>query len=194
MSFETALAALVLAAGEGSRMGRPKATILWRGRSFARHAVALAEAAGCAPIVVVSGAVRLTAADLGSAEQVWNEGWSQGPTSSLRRGLEALPRGRSVLLLTVDRPHLRPDTALALAAAAREAPTAIWQPVHEGRRGHPILYPADLVPILLALPLATSPRELLARPEISARRRLLPTADPAVLDNIDHPEDLSRLL
>lgn len=194
MSSETVLAALVLAAGEGARMGRPKATIHWRGRSFARHAVALAEAAGCAPIVAVSGAIRLTPDDLGPAEEVWHEGWPQGQMSSLRRGLGALPPGRGVLLLTVDRPHLRRDTAVALAAAAREAPTAIWQPLHEGRRGHPLVYPADLIPLLVALPLATSPRELLARPEISARRRFLPTADPAVLDNIDRPEDLSRLL
>lgn len=188
------LAALVLAAGAGARIGRPKALIAWRGRSFLRHAVALAEAAGCDPIVAVEGAAPLPAAELGPAERVVNLTWQRGQSDSLRRGLAAVHArtpGRGVLVLTVDRPHVRPATVAALAAAAREAPECIWQPEHAGRRGHPVIWPAALVPELLALAPDATPRDLLARrPEL---RRTLAVDDPAVLDNLDTPADLARL-
>lgn len=196
MSAAPAIAALVLAAGAGARMGRPKALIAWRGRSFVRHAVALAEAAGCDPIAAVEGAAPLPPDELGPAFVVRNETWLKGQTDSLRRGLALLSArapDRAVLVLSVDRPHVRPDTARALADAARADPDAIWQPLHAGRRGHPILYPAAVIPLLLALPEGATPRDLLARPAVAARRRVLPVDDPAVLDNIDHPADLARL-
>lgn len=213
-----ALAAVVLAAGASTRMGQPKALLTWRGQTFVRHVVALAEAAEAWPIVVVEGAVALPPAVLGPALKVTNPTWSNGQTDSLRRGLQALtallpnipsapsdalespsnlksPSGSlpGVLVLTVDRPHLRPDTARALAAAFRAAPGQIWQPAHQGRRGHPILYPPGVVPDLLATGPAETARDLLARPAIAALRRAVAVDDPAVLDNLDHPADLARL-
>mgnify|MGYP002777680306 CR=1 FL=1 len=190
------LAALVLAAGASARMGAPKALLVWRGRTFLRHVVALAEAAGCAPILAVEGAIPLPDAELGPAARVVNPTWPSGQTDSLRRGLAALTRlapGRPVLVLTVDRPHLAPATVRALADAARAAPSQIWQPEHAGRRGHPIVYPPSLVPALLDLPADATPRDLLRRPEHAALRRTLAVDDPAVLDNLDRPEDLARL-
>jgi CTP:molybdopterin cytidylyltransferase MocA len=188
------LAGLVLAAGAGARMGRPKALIGWRGRSFLRHAVALAEAAGCDPIVAVEGAVHLPAAELGPAERAINPTWPRGQADSLRRGLQAVHArvpGRAVLVLTVDRPHVRAATVAALAAAARTVPECIWQPVHAGRRGHPLIWPAALIPELLALAADETPRDLLARHP--GLRRTVEVDDPAVLDNLDRPEDLARL-
>lgn len=188
------LAALVLAAGAGARMGAAKALLRWRGRSFVRHAVALAEAAGCDPIVAVEGAVALPDVELGPAARVVNPTWPDGQSDSLRRGLAAVHArapGRPVLVLTVDRPHVRPATVAALAAAARAAPEHVWQPLHAGRRGHPLIWPAALIPELLALAPDETPRDLLARhPDL---RRALDVDDPAVLDNLDRPEDLARL-
>lgn len=190
------VAALVLAAGAGARMGRPKALIVWRGQTFVRRTIGLAEAAGCDPIAAVEGAAALPDDALGPALKVVHEAWSSGQLSSLQRGLQALASrapGRGVIVLSVDRPHLRPDTVAALATAFRGAPGEIWQPEYAGRRGHPIAYPADLVAELLALPPGSSARDLLARPEVAARRRTLAVDDPAVLDNLDRPEDLARL-
>ena len=192
----TALGAVVLAAGAGERMGRPKALLEWRGRSFVRHAVAQAEAAEASPIVVVEGAVVIPAEDLGPAIKVTNPTWPQGQMDSLRRGLvelDMLAPGCAALVLTVDRPHVRPETVAALAAAFRAAPPQVWQPEHGGRRGHPLIWPAMLVPQLLALGPGDSPRDLLGRPEVTGLRRALAVDDPAVLDNLDRPADLARL-
>jgi molybdenum cofactor cytidylyltransferase len=96
-----------------------------------------------------------------------------------------------VLVLTVDRPHVLPATVVALVAAFRDAPAYAWQPEHAGRRGHPQIYPAALLSALAALPPDSDPRELLRGH--SALRRALPVDDPAVLDNLDTPQDLARL-
>lgn len=181
-------AAIVLAAGASTRMGRPKALLVHDGRPFVRCVVDLA--AGCAPILVVTGAVDLDL-DVHPAIRIHNPAWPQGQLSSLQRGLAELGEPAGLLVLTVDRPHIRPSTVVALLAAFAGAPGCIWQPAHAGRSGHPILYPAALLPALRALPPDASPRDLLARH--ADLRRSLPVDDPAVLDNLDRPEDLTRL-
>ena len=191
MIITPAPAAVVLAAGGSTRMGRPKALLEYKGRSFVACAVELATRAGCAPIVVVTGAVEL--ADQGlAARLVHNDRWQYGQLGSLQRGLAALEDPAGVLVLTVDRPHLRVPTVVTLVAAFRTAPQFSWKPAHAGRRGHPVIYPRSLLPALMALPASADPRELLRAHE--AVRRAVAVDDPAVHDNIDSPADLERLL
>jgi CTP:molybdopterin cytidylyltransferase MocA len=183
-------AAVVLAAGASTRMGRPKALLEHHGRSFVACAVDLAARAGCAPIVVVTGAQELDGLGL-AARLVHNENWQRGQLSSLQTGLAALEDPAGVLVLTVDRPHLRATTVVTLVAAFRTAPQFSWQPAHAGRRGHPVIYPRSLLPMLAALPTSADPRELLRAHE--ALRHTIAVDDPAVHDNLDRPEDLARL-
>lgn len=191
------VAAVVLAAGASTRMGTPKQLLETDGRSFVRAVIELARAAECAPVVVVRGAVALPPEALRGVVARENPNWHKGQLSSLQVGLAALadagvqPSG--VLVLTVDRPHVRPATARLLVRAHERFPKAILQPEHEGRRGHPILYPAAVIPALRALPDSNSPRQLLALPAVARMRRGVAVDDPAVLDNIDTPEDLARL-
>jgi CTP:molybdopterin cytidylyltransferase MocA len=191
--------AVVLAAGASTRMGRPKSLIQWRGQAFVTHVVGLADRAGCRPIVVVDGAVVLPSDVLAGATRITNGDWQAGQLSSLQEALRALsfssdtPPRRGVLVLTVDRPHVQFDTIARLVEAHAEDPSAIWQPAHRGRRGHPILYPHDVAADLLELASGETPRTLLARKDVAARRRLLDVDDPAVVENIDRPEDLERL-
>lgn len=190
------LAAVVLAAGASTRMGRPKPLLEWRGRPFVWHVVEQARAAGAEPVIVVEGAVALPHAQLVGATVVRNEAWADGPLGSLQVGMRAvLEAGWSgpVLVLTVDRPHLRAETLHALARAVEEDPTAVWQPRIGERRGHPIVYPDDLMPALLALLPPTTPRDLLAQPGVASRRRWTEVDDTAVLDNLDTPDALERL-
>ncbi|MEM7157677.1 MAG: NTP transferase domain-containing protein [Myxococcota bacterium] len=192
----TRLAAVVLAAGASTRMGRPKALLRWRGRPFVLHAIELARVAGAKTIVVVEGAVPLPDDALGGSTRARNEAWAEGPLGSLQCGLRAATAaqpGASVMVLTVDRPHIDPGTVTALAAACEADPQAVWQPRHGERRGHPIVYPADLALEICALQPPQTPRDLLSRPAVAARRRQIEVNDSTVLDNLDRPEDLDRL-
>lgn len=192
-----ALGAVVLAAGASTRMGRPKALIRWRDRTFVEHAIAAALAAGCSPIVVVDGAHPLPHGELPpDVTTVTNADWNAGQLSSLQVGAREIlaahdPSG--VLVLTVDRPHIEHETVRRLTEAHAREPAAIWQPAHEGQRGHPIVYPRAVVDVLLELPPQASARELLARTDVAALRRTVDVDDAAVLDNIDRPHDLARL-
>lgn len=184
------LAAVVLAAGASTRMGRPKALIRWRGRSFVEHVVGLASR--CAPRVLVGGASELPAAARAAATIfVLNREWRAGQMSSVQCGLSVVPRDCAVLVLTVDRPHIDGATIDALIAAWSSEPDMVWQPEHGGRRGHPLIYPPDVVRAMsVAAPGATQ-RTVLE--DFARRRRTLPMDDAAVLDNLDRPEDLVRL-
>lgn len=190
------LAAVVLAAGASTRMGRPKPLLEWRGRPFVWHVLEQARAAEAQPVIVVEGAVPLPREQLEGAVIVRNEQWAEGPLGSLQVGLRAVIEAGArgpVLVLTVDRPHVRAETLRALAGAVDEDPTAVWQPRLDEKRGHPIVYPDDLVPLLIALRPPMTPRDLLADSSIAPRRRWTEVDDPAVLDNLDTPDALERL-
>ena len=92
------IAGLVLAAGGGSRFGRPKAEVEVGGRRLVDLAIESCLRAGLSPVVVVLGAEWLTPmppADsvAGDRADIWlvdNTDWAAGMSSSLRAGLEAL--------------------------------------------------------------------------------------------------------
>ena len=117
------VAGLVLAAGGGSRFGRPKAEVEVGGRRMVDLAIESCVRAGLSPVVVVLGAVWLTPMPMadsaaGDTAEVWlveNADWATGMASSLRAGLEALePEAGidAVVVTLVDTPsagekHLR---------------------------------------------------------------------------------------
>lgn len=199
------VAAVVLAAGASTRMGAPKALLVWRGQPFVTHAIALARAVAASPIAVVEGAHVVPDELLGGAVRVKNEAWALGPLGSLQAGLRVAlaedPPG--VLVLSVDRPHVDAKTVVALVAAHLREPSCVWQPSCGGKHGHPIVWPLDLAQRVLALKLTqvadatvemvASARDVLAAADVVERRRYVEVNDTAVLDNIDAPDDLERL-
>ena len=178
-------------------MGRPKALVPWGPRTFLEHLLHRAARAGLSPRLVVWGATPLgpgtCRGDLTDVTWVHHPRWAEGPFSSLRAGLAAVPAGSHAMVLTVDRPHVRPETLRALLQAAERQPRAVLQPSLEGRRGHPVLLPPDVVAQVLAWPPEGTLRDVLRAPDLAGPRRTVPTDDPAVLDNVDRPEDLARL-
>ena len=151
------LAAVVLAAGAGSRFGRPKALAGSVEHPWVAVALATLRAAEIAEIVVVIGAEaeavrRALPPDARVAE---NKEWLQGRTGSLQCGLRALsPGAGGALVHQVDFPEVRVGTVRALAGAfaaraGREA--AIIVPVCAGRRGHPVVIGRAVWPEILAL-------------------------------------------
>ncbi|HXJ93265.1 MAG TPA: nucleotidyltransferase family protein [Terriglobia bacterium] len=92
-----AIAGLVLAAGESSRMGRDKALLPYRGRTFLETIVAKLREAGLSRVAVVLGhhADEIwRAVDLQGVEVVTNCDYLRGQTSSLQVGLAALDNRR----------------------------------------------------------------------------------------------------
>jgi CTP:molybdopterin cytidylyltransferase MocA len=120
-------AAVVLAAGAGSRFGGGKLLAAIRGRPILAHVVNAARAAGLEPIVVVVPPTgELDALDLGSVRRVVNPNPAEGLSSSVRIGLRSLePDGDvdGVVILPGDQPLVRPDVIRRLLDAAGAHPT-----------------------------------------------------------------------
>lgn len=139
-------AGLLLAAGAGRRMGRPKALVELDGTPLVRRALEVLAAGGCAPLVVVVGAradeVEAIVGD--RALVVTAADWATGMGASLRAGLAALDSrseaaGVSAALVhLVDLPGIGP-AAIARLAAAATGPDALARAVYQGRPGHPVL-------------------------------------------------------
>ena len=81
------VAGVLLAAGEGSRFGGPKALVELDGQTLAERGVGLLRAGGADPILVVAGA---TPVQIPGTHTVYNPHWRTGMGSSLRAALNAL--------------------------------------------------------------------------------------------------------
>jgi CTP:molybdopterin cytidylyltransferase MocA len=134
---------VVLAAGEGRRMGGPKALARLEGRTFLERSIEALSRPGVQQVVAVLGhqAARVraeVARVIPTAVLVDHERWADGMLSSVRRGLDAADGldAEAVLLHPVDHPLVEPETVDAVIAAL-ERGAVIAVPSHEGRRGHP---------------------------------------------------------
>jgi molybdenum cofactor cytidylyltransferase len=120
------VAAVVLAAGVGSRFGGGKMLAALDGRPIVGHVVDGARAAGLQPIVVVVPPTgELDDVDLGVVRRVINETPQEGLSSSVRLGLHELELDGEVsaaVILPGDQPLVRPEVIQALLAAADEIP------------------------------------------------------------------------
>jgi molybdenum cofactor cytidylyltransferase len=119
-------AAVVLAAGAGSRFGGGKLLAVLHGRPILTHVVAAARAAGLDPIVVVVPPTgELDVLDLGVVRRVTNPNPAEGLSSSVRLGLRALELEDAVdaaVILPGDQPLVRPDVIAELLAALAASP------------------------------------------------------------------------
>ena len=132
-------AGLLLAAGAGRRMGRPKALV----DSWLVRAVAALREGGCAQVLVVLGAAADEARPLlagQDVEVVVAADWDEGMGSSLRTGLVALrdSGGDAALVSLVDLPDVGPDVVRRVLDRSVNS-TTLARAAYNGRAGHPVL-------------------------------------------------------
>ncbi|HJW42979.1 MAG TPA: nucleotidyltransferase family protein [Geothrix sp.] len=182
-------AALILAAGSGTRMGGPKARLVLAGQTLLQRAIQITRAAGCDPVfAVVRDEVDGAASDVQDVpvRLILNSEAAEGMASSIRRGVAALPpEVEAVLLMTVDQPAV--DAALLrdlLALAARE-PSRPAACAYAGTLGIPAVLPRRLFPDLLALRGDRGAKAILLREQAA------PLPFPEGAQDLDTPEDLA---
>ncbi|MBI5633181.1 MAG: nucleotidyltransferase family protein [Nitrospirae bacterium] len=110
--------------------------------------------------------------------------------ASVRVGLNSLKdRLSSVLVLPVDHPLVLPDTIKALLAGHQNNPKAIIIPSHNRRRGHPTLFPREIIQEIFE---SSSLREVVSRHE--ALIDFLEVEDCGVVLDMDTPEQYALIL
>jgi molybdenum cofactor cytidylyltransferase len=180
-------------------MGSPKALLDFLGQPFAVRILEALEALEVKTRVVVLGpdAPRIQAA-LASHDFmiVENPEPETGPIASLRGALRALQsvQPSAVLVWPVDLPHVRVTTVERVMEAHRRTGAAAVLPTFGERRGHPVIWGAALFNELLDSPAATreGARAVLHRHEAEVVN--VPVDDPAVVDQVNTPEDYERLI
>ena len=141
----TSVQGLLLAAGEGRRMGMPKALVRdGDGASWLRRSLAALRDGGCADVTVVLGAGAAEARLLldSGAHVVVAGDWAEGMGASLRAGLQALPVAAAALVTLVDLPDVGPDVVRRVLAAAT-GPQVLARASYAGEPGHPVLLGRD---------------------------------------------------
>lgn len=181
-------AGLLLAAGEGSRLGTPKALVELGGVRLVDRGVRMLHEAGCTPIVVVTGAARV---DVAGAVVVHNPDWRTGMGSSFKAGMSALaPDCPAVVVALVDQPNVTPEAVLRLRAAY-DAGARVAVATYGGKPRNPVLIAREHFAEAAAYAKGdVGAREFLrARTEIVVPVSCDDVADPG---DIDTPEDLRR--
>lgn len=184
---------LLLAAGEGRRLGRPKALVPIDGETLADRAVRTLRDGGCAPIVAVSGAVAL---DLPGVTVVHNPDWASGMASSLAVGLAAFAGAAgtgvtAVVIALVDQPLVTAEIVRRLRES-HAAGATVAVATYGGRRGNPVLIAREH----WAAVVESSHADAGARAFLAAHPDLVtavPCDDAGAPDDIDTEADLRRL-
>lgn len=173
-------------------MGEAKQLMLLKGTPVIRHCLEALVAAGIGRIVVVLGPRREEiAAALGDlpATIAVNDNPSSDMAASVRIGLAAVGDGYTgVLVCPADHPLVAPATLRGLVEQHAEHPGAIIVPLYQGKRGHPTLFPFNL---LFEIDRAASLRDIIAKDP--GRVRHLPVDDRGVVLDMDTREDYRRL-
>ena len=140
------LAAIILAAGQSRRMGKEnKMLIKIDGKPMVRHAVEAVMQTGINRIFVVTGyqSKKLENALNGlKFKLVKNSQYSQGLSSSLKAGVNALPESiEGALVMLGDMPGVNPSHLnLLMEAFKPDENKLICVPTSEGKRGNPVLW------------------------------------------------------
>ncbi|WP_373501012.1 DVU_1551 family NTP transferase [Desulfococcus sp.] len=199
------LAALVLAAGKSTRMGRDKPLLALGEGTVVERVIDLFQTAGITDIRVVvghHGERLIPVVQKAGARAVFNSGYEGGMFTSVLAGLKTLDfRCAGVFMLPVDVPLVRPSTLRRLMDAWRRIPgkggpemdagRAILHPTFQGRRGHPPLIGGGHIADILKWRGDGGLRTYTAEWERCAVE--IPVADRFILVDMDTPEDYRRI-
>ncbi len=193
MTADSALFALILAAGQASRYRDVKQLALFRGQTLVERAVREAEAVCGERSVLVTGhaATRVHAACQPlRGFLVHNDDYASGIASSIRSGVRALAEVAEGILITLaDQPLVDRQHLAALCSKWQQHPQRIVASRYADTSGVPAIFPRSCFPELLELQGDQGARSVIDR---HGDNRLTIFSDAAAFD-VDQPADLDKL-
>jgi len=186
------IAAVVLSAGESSRMGRPKALLPIEGETFIGRIVGSLKRTQVGKILVVLGhnADQLAAA-IGAlpVEILINPNYQLGQLSSLQVAVRNLlndPDCEGMLVHLVDHPYIDASLVDRMIRQFYESKKDIVVPRCRGKRGHPVLFSRRLFGELLDAPMDQGAKAVVnAHGDATLE---IETDDEGITVDIDTPE------
>ncbi|HEY7317329.1 MAG TPA: nucleotidyltransferase family protein [Candidatus Binatia bacterium] len=186
------IVAVVLSAGESSRMGRPKALLPIDGQTFIERIVAALKQTRVGKIIVILGH---NASELQPkishlpVEILINTDYKLGQLSSLQLAVRHLHLDHDcdgMLVHLVDHPYLTPALVQEMIRRFYETKKRIIVPKFHGKRGHPVIFSRELFAELLS-----APADQGAKAVVNAHRAdtlEIETEEAGIALDIDTPE------
>jgi molybdenum cofactor cytidylyltransferase len=185
------LSAIVLAAGESKRMGRPKQLLPYgRGTILAQVVDNLLASAADEVIVVLGHRMMDITGTLAGrpVKLAVNPRYEEGMSTSIVAGLKAAaPEAQGYMLVMGDQPAVDRRTIDRLIAEYNGRGRGIVVPVYRGRRGNPVIFAAGYKPELLAVQGDIGGRDIVSRHPDDVLE--VAVDSPGVVSDIDTPED-----
>ncbi len=190
---QSRVTAVILAAGQGKRMGQTKQLLPWGETTMLGQTIRHAQQSWVHDLLVVSGheAQKIAAiAQAEGAQTVYNPAYASGEMlSSLQTAVSSLDVSvTAVLVLLADQPMVEPETINQLLIPFWQGKGALIAPQFAGQRGNPVLIGATHFAELLALPAGDAPRTLLKRNKVT----LVDVASESVLIDLDTVGEYGR--
>jgi len=151
------VAAVVLAAGGSTRLGRPKQLERWGETTLLGHVVSNVRAYPVDEIWVVLGShleAILDGVDLEGCNVIENPEWEEGIASSIRVALDALTqlsRAEAALFVIGDQPDIDPTVVSEVVAAFADSPAPVVIPKYRYTWGNPVVVDRSLWGRLMSL-------------------------------------------
>ena len=163
-------AAIILAAGSSSRMGRSKQMLEVDGEKLLIKATRAALEAGLKDVIVVIGhyeEIHRKVLDHQPVEIVYNPSWPSGMGNSLKTGLSHLmtnhPTVDAVIVLVCDQPHLSGEVLTALIRRYEETGKPIVASRYSGMPGVPALFDKTFFGKLAGIPDEEGAKKIILR-------------------------------
>lgn len=198
--MHSVLPGIILAAGDSTRMGSPKATLAAPdGDAFVTRIVRTLRDAGVTDLVVVTGRHHDAIADVIASELsiapriVRNPEPSRGQLSSLLAGMDAVVTHLSdaVMMTLVDVPLVRVSTVTAVIAAWRQSRAPIVRPAIGDRHGHPVIFDRAVFDALRRAPVDAGAKSVVRAHEAEIVN--VPVDDEGCVTDVDTPGDYEAL-
>jgi len=190
------IAAIILAAGQSTRMGSPKMVLPWGKQTVIGQVISVIITGGVDEILVVTGGAREeveNAVKDHPVRLVHNPQFASGEMlSTFQTGLSALGEKVTAALITLgDQPGIEPTVVHSVIQAYKTNHAAIVVPSYQMRRGHPWILDRVLWSAALELREPATLRDFLN--QNADLITYLPVETGSILSDLDTPEDYERL-
>jgi len=150
--------AIILAAGQSSRLGTPKQLLKYQNKTLLQHAIDTAKQSKLRSIVVILGSNAnniLKETDTSGIHVVINDDWETGMASTIRCGIQSLqeldPDANAAVLMVCDQPYVTTDLLNSLIETQKETSKAIIVSQYGDTIGTPALFQKQFFEKLIAL-------------------------------------------
>ena len=190
------IAAIVLAAGLSTRMGRPKLTLPVAEKTVLERVLDAFRSSKVDEIVVVLGANAAQIRKIvrfGNERIVVNPDYRRGMSGSLKAGLGLVEKQADAVIIALgDQPFLAPRTIDGIVDEYLASGAPLVVPVYQGQRGNPVLFDRSLFAQIMRIEGDRGAKSVVNGNEAGLRE--LRVEDRGTLMDIDTPSDYRKVV